>query len=402
MSESKVSRLAIDRARGKRAGRRWWPSLIALALAAGAASAAAISGKFERAVTVETATVTTAYPSQAMTTLNANGYVVAQRKAALSSKATGRLEWLGVVEGSEVKTGQTIARLESQDVEVAREQAAANLRVALANLEVGRADLRDAIRALQRSRELVARQFISEAAHDLAVTRHDKADATLKSLEAAVAVARAHLKAADVAIEQTIIRAPFDGIVLSRNANVGDHITSFSNALETKGTVVTLADTSTLEIDADVSEATLGRIQIGQAADIQLDAIGDRRFRGEVRRIVPTVDRTKATVLVKVALLERDHRVLPDMTAKVAFLERAIRPDETKPLTVVPAAAVVNHDGTTFGFIVKEGRARRTELQTGRRIGQSVEVHGVNVGDKIVLKPLDRMADGGLVDTATK
>jgi multidrug efflux pump subunit AcrA (membrane-fusion protein) len=157
-----------------------------------------------------------------------------------------------------------------------------------------------------------------------------------------------------------------------------------------------------LEIDADVSEATLGKVRIGQAADVQLDAIGDRRFRAEVRRIVPTVDRSKATVLVKVALLERDERVLPDMTAKVAFLQRAVAAEENQAVTVVPAAAILQRDGMTLGYVVKDGRARLTKISTGGRVGQAVEVAGLDVGERLVVQPLAGIADGDLIETQTR
>jgi HlyD family secretion protein len=395
MTRSDLSTLGIDRgpsARPRRHRARWaW----AVAIVSVITAAAAASAKYGGPVTVETATVTSAYPSQAMTILSATGYVVAQRKAAVASKATGRLEWLGVVEGSKVTRGEVIARLESRDVAASREQAAAGLKVAHANLDQGMVELVDAGRTLKRSRELVARKFISEAAHDGAVARHDKALASIKSLEASVAVAGANLKAADVALDQTAIRAPFDGVVLVKHANVGDNITPFSNALDTKGAVVTIADMSTLEVEADVSESSLAQARIGQHVEIQLDAVPDRRFPGVVNRIVPTVDRAKATVLVKVRFLERDERVLPDMSAKVSFLGRAPSAAERTPVTVAPGAAVVARNGAKFVYVVTDGRARETRVETGRAVGELLELRGVEVGQKLVLKPLDEIADGG-------
>ena len=402
MTPSDLSILGIDRgptAQPRRHRRRWaW----ALAVLSVLAAAAAASAKYGGPVTVETATVTTAYPSQAMTILNATGYVVAQRKAAVASKATGRLEWLGVVEGSEVKSGETIARLESRDVAATREQAAAGLKVAQANLEQGMVERVDAERNFRRSQELVARKFISEAAHDGAAARYAKSQASIKSLEASVAVAGANLRAADVALDQTAIRAPFDGVVLTKHANVGDNITPFSNALDTKGAVVTIADMSTLEVEADVSESALGQARIGQHVEIQLDAVPDRRFPGVVNRIVPTVDRAKATVLVKIRFLERDSRVLPDMSAKVAFLEREVSATERQPVTVVPKQALVERNGEKAVFVVTDGRAVRTRIDAGRTIGDAVEAGGVKPGDRVVVKPLDRISDGERVKAAAK
>jgi HlyD family secretion protein len=394
MTPADLSILGIDRrpsARPRRHRRRW---AAAIAVVSIIAAAAAASAKHYGSVTVETAAVTTAYSSQAMTTLNATGYVVAQRKAAVASKATGRLEWLGVIEGSTVKRGEVIARLENRDVGATREQAAASLEVARANLDQGMAELVDAERNFKRSQELVARKLISEAAHDVAVARYDKSQAMIKSLEASVALAGANLKGADIALDQTVIRAPFDGVVLTKHANVGDNITPFSNALDTKGAVVTIADMSTLEVEADVSESSLGQVRIGQHVEIQLDAVPDRRFPGVVNRIVPTVDRAKATVLVKVKLLEGDERVLPEMSAKVAFLGRELTAAERKPLTVAPAAAVGERAGVKFVYVVTDGRARETVVETGRAVGDLLELRGVEVGKKVILKPLDQIADG--------
>ncbi|MBX6393948.1 MAG: efflux RND transporter periplasmic adaptor subunit, partial [Burkholderiales bacterium] len=298
VNASDLSQLSIDRtAAGRTQPRRPWTrwGLAALAVL--------VAGlwlwfRYTGAVEVQTVSVTTAYPAQAITVLNATGYVVAQRQAAISSKATGRLEWLGVVEGSRVKAGEIIARLENRDVAAALEQAAASVKVAQANLDQARAELREAERAFKRSEELIGKRYISEAAHDQARARLEVAQAALSSQLAALAVARANLEAAQVNFDQTLIRAPFDGVVLTKNANVGDNITPFSQALDTKGAVVTMADMDTLEVEADVAESSLGRIRIGQPVEIQLDAIPGERFLGEVNRIVPTVDRAKATVLV--------------------------------------------------------------------------------------------------------
>jgi len=395
LSGPDLSKLSIDRsaAGAPRARRRLWPWIAGLALLA-AAAALGLAGGFGGPVTVGTAAVATAYPSQAVTALNATGYVVAQRKAAVASKATGRLEWLGVMEGSRVKKDDVIARLESRDVSASREQAAANVKVAQANLEQAQVELRDAERNLERSRELAAKKYISESALDTAVARFDKARAGVRSNDAALGVARANLKAAEVSFDQTLIRAPFDGVVLTKNANVGDNITPFSSAIDTKGAVVTMADMETLEVEADVAESSLGRIKVGQPCEIQLDAVPDTRFPGVVNRIVPTVDRAKATVLVKIRFTERDDRVLPDMSAKVAFLERAVDAADRKPVTAVPKQAIVERDGAKVVFVLKDGRAVRTKVETGRVIGDLVQVSGVAAGEKVILKPLDRISDG--------
>jgi RND family efflux transporter MFP subunit len=398
-----LSKLQIDRnaPRAARRGRRWWLWVVGLALLA-AAGAAAVGGWFGAPVEVQTVTVTTAYPTQAITALNATGYVVAQRKAAVASKATGRLEWLGVTEGSRVNAGDIIARLENRDVTAARDQAAASVKVADANLEQARAELADAERAFRRSEELLAKKFISDSAHDAAVARYEKAKAAVRGQEAAVAVARANLRSAEVALDQTLIRAPFDGVVLTKSANVGDNITPFSNALDTKGAVVTMADMATLEVEADVAESSLAKIKVGQPAEIQLDAIPGERSAGIVSRIVPTVDRAKATVLVKVRFVDPDPRVLPDMSAKVAFLERAPTADERKPVAAVQKAAVVGEGAARHVFVVKDGVAAKRTVETGAELGDLVAVRGLAAGERVVASPLDRSLDGRKVKVAQK
>ena len=191
--------------------------------------------------------------------------------------------------------------------------------VARANLEQARAEAREAEANLARSKDLAEKNYISGSTLDSAIARADKARAAVRSGEAALNAAQANLKAAEVALDQTLIRAPFDGVVLTKSANVGDNITPFSSAADTKGAVVTIADMETLEVEADVAESSLGKVKVGQPCEIQLDALSEQRFAGVVQRIVPTVDRAKATVLVKIRFVERDPRVVPDMAAKVAL-----------------------------------------------------------------------------------
>lgn len=352
--------------------------------------------------TVELATVALAYPTQAFTALNATGRVVAGRKAAVSTKATGRLEWLGVQEGTRVKAGQVIARLENLDVAAARDSSAANLNAARANLEQGLAELRDAARARERAEDLFQRKFISEASLDAARARHEKAQAAIASLRAAIGVAEANLRSAAVSVEHTLIRAPFDGIVLTKNANVGDIITPFSSATDSKGAVVNMADMDTLEVEADVSEGAIRNIRPAMPTEIQLDAYPDLRLLGEVSRIVPTVDRSKATLLVKVAFREKDARVLPDMSAKVAFLHRLPTAEERRPVTAVRPEAVVKRGGRDVLFVLDERNVARSVAVTPRKVGDLVEVAGVKAGDRIVLKPGEKVRDGERVVIAKK
>jgi len=401
MSESDLSRLRIDRSAPASRARPWLKrGVVALVLIALAAGALYIWRR-NVPIDVETATVSTAYPSQAYTLLNATGYVVAQRKAAVASKATGRLEWLGVREGSTVKADEIVARLENKDVTAQRDQAAANVKLAQANVEQARAEFQEAERAFDRSRELLAKSFVSQASHDTAVGRLERAKAALSAQTAAVAVAQASLRSAQVAIDQTLIRAPFDGIVLTKNANVGDVITPFSSALGSQAAVVTMADMTTLEVEADVSESAVGKVRLDQPCEIQLDALPDARFRGTVSRMVPTVDRAKATVTVKIRFIDKDERVLPEMSAKVAFLSQEVPPDQRNRRTVVTPAAIVERDGRRVVYVLDNGHAVERPIQTGAKLGEAIEiVQGLEPGAKVILRPPPKLRDRAPVSAA--
>jgi RND family efflux transporter MFP subunit len=360
-------------------------------------------GLFTPAVEVQVATVTQIYPSQTFTVLNASGYVVPQRKAALASKVTGRLIWLGVEEGNRVKKDQLVARLESEDVTAAKSQAVANAEAARFNLDQAKADLEEATLNFNRHRELIKRGVIAQATYDTARARHEKAIAAVEGAEANVRASRAALEAATVSVEYTSIRAPFDAIVLTKNADIGDIVTPIGAAANAKAAVVTIADMDSLQVEADVSESNLGRIKAGQPCEILLDAFPESRFRGRVYMIVPTADRTKATVMVKVRFVDKDPRILPEMSAKVAFLSRPVTAEDQKPRTALNQAALVDRKGKKIVLLVKENKAFETPVNLGPQIGDMVEVlDGVKAGDQIVLNPPHRLKNGGRIKVAEK
>ncbi|MEF9996991.1 MAG: efflux RND transporter periplasmic adaptor subunit, partial [Burkholderiaceae bacterium] len=336
-------------------------------------------------------------------TLNATGRVVAARRASVSSKATGRLEWLGVQEGQRVKEGEVIARLENRDVAAQLEQAQAGVLAARGNLAQGEAELEDAAANWKRSQELAAQKFIAGAALDTAASRYHRAKAAIISLKAQIAVAQANARVAQVAFDQTLIKAPFAGLVLTKSANVGDIVTPFSSAAGTTGAVVTMADMDTLEVEADVSESSIAKVTVGQPVEIQLDAYPDLRLLGKVSRIVPTVDRAKATLLVKVSFVERDERVLPDMSAKAAFLSRELKEQERKPVPAVRAEAIVKRDGKDVVLVVGPNElVSVVPVVAGDRVGDLVRVDGVAPGAKVVLSPADKLGAGAKVTAVKK
>lgn len=405
MTNEDLSRLKIDRGSTAtaRTRKKRFPLAAWLAIAAMLVVLGFLYFRSGMAVEVESTTITTAYPSQSFTLLNATGYVVAQRKAAVASKATGRVEWLGVTEGSKVTEGEIIARLENADVTAAMDQAAASVNVAKANVQQAQAELVDAQAAFNRNGELLGKGFISPFAYDTVTARYHKAQAALRGFGAEVAVAEANHRAARIAVEQTLIRAPFDGVVLTKSANIGDVVTPFSSALDAKGAVVTMADMDTLEVEADVSESNLPKVKLGQPCEIQLDALPNLRLRGVVQRIVPTVDRAKATVLVKIRFVDHDPQVLPEMSAKVAFLEKEMTANQRTARVAVLSDAITQRNGKNVIFLLKDGKAVETPIETGEKIGDMVEVlKGAKAGNKVILRPGDGLDNGDKVKTAAK
>ncbi len=379
-----LSKLKLDKSGVAGLRRRKFPARALIAAAAGVLVVVLFLLASDRSVEVETAVVARVYPSQAFSLLSASGYVVAQRKAAVASKATGRLEWLGVEEGSPVTADQVIARLENRDVQAARDQAAANLTNA-------RAELADARRHHERMQELRNKGYVAQAEFDAADTR-------LKRAQAGVTGAEAALRSAEVAVEYTLIRAPFDAVVLTKNADIGDIVTPLGAAANAKAAVVTIADMTSLQVEVDVSESNLARVRTGQPCEIQLDALPDDRFRGAVHMIVPTADRTKASVLVKVRFTDRDRRILPEMSARVAFLERPVRPEEQRPRTAVSPAALVSRGSGTVAFVVQDDRASERAVAVGPALGDVIEVlDGLRPGEKVVLNPPQKLKDGAKV-----
>jgi HlyD family secretion protein len=405
MANEDLSRLKIDKsAPGTRRPRRKRPLFwVVIGLLIVVMVILAMKGAFTPKVEVEVATVSQVYPSQSFTLLNASGYVVAQRKAAVASKATGQLVWLGVEEGSRVEEGQVLARLENRDAVAARDQAAANLNNVRAGLEQAKAELHDASLAYDRQRDLVAQGIVAKADYDSAEARFKRAKAGVNGAEASITAATAALRGADVAIDYTLIRAPFNAVVLTKNADVGDIVTPLGAAANAKAAVVTIADMGSLQVEADVAESNLEKIKVGQPCEITLDALPEVRFRGELHTIVPTADRSKATVMVKVRFQDTDRRILPEMSAKVAFLERPVKSDEQRPFTALNPRAVLTRNGKKVVFLIRGERVEETQVSISAPVGDMVRiVSGVKVGDKVVLKPLEKLKDGSRIKTAEK
>ncbi|MGH9892493.1 MAG: efflux RND transporter periplasmic adaptor subunit [bacterium] len=334
-------------------------------------------------VEVQLATASFSSPAQASAVLTASGYVVADRKAAVASKGTGRLVYLGVEEGDRVKRGQVIARLEDDDVVAALNRAKENLRLS-------EADLKDAQRSLERQRVLIEKQLVAPAEYDAAEARY-------KRVVASIEAARATVKEAEAAVENTRIVAPFDGTVLSKNADVGEIVAPLAGAAGSRGAVVTIADMSSLEVEADVSEASITRVVSGQPCEITLDAYPERHYAGYVDKVVPTADRAKATVMVKIKFQSYDQRVLPEMSAKITFLPPGTK-DLAKmfqPVLTVPASAVATRNGRQVVYRVEKDKAVEVPVVLGREMGGQIEIQqGLKAGEKVIASVDEKIRPG--------
>jgi HlyD family secretion protein len=251
--------------------------------------------------------------------LNATGYVVAQRRAAVSSKATGRLKELNVKEGDTVTANQIIAVLENDDLAQLVAKGKAAIEAIRAQEKSAQTELWAAEIERNRILSLSEKHAVSLSDRDAAEARYQRSLAEVAAQQANTAVAEAALKEAEVNLEYTFIRAPFDGTVLTKNADIGEVVAPFGSSTNARAAVVTIADMSSLQVEADVSESNLAKVLVGQRCKIILDSFPDKTYQGIVDSIVPTVDRAKATVLVKIKFLDKDSRVIPEMSAKVEF-----------------------------------------------------------------------------------
>jgi len=399
MANEDLSKLKIDKDKAafqpRRKKKLFYPVLILVGLLL---VLLIVLGILRPTIKVRAATITQIYPSQTFTILNASGYVVPQRKSALASKVTGRLIWLGVEEGNRVKKDQVVARLESQDVTAAKDQASAHVKAARSSLEQAKAELREATLSYNRYKELLAKGVIAQATYDTVLARYEKAKAATEAAEATVKASLAALDGANISLEYTLIRAPFAGVVLTKNADLGDIVTPIGAAANAKSAVVTIADMDSLQVEVDVSESNIRQITINQPCEIQLDSLPEQRFLGVIHMIVPTADRSKATIAVKVRFLNKDSRILPEMSAKVAFLSRPATPEEQRPRIAVSQSAIVHRKGKESVFLIRGNRATETPVSLGAKLGDMVEVlDGVKAGDKVVLNPSERLKNGAKI-----
>jgi RND family efflux transporter MFP subunit len=284
-----------------------------------------------------------------------------------------------------------LARLESIDYEAAVGRA----RAAVQRAE---ADLAEQVRQAKLAEDLAAQKIV-------AVDQRDAAQSRVRIAEAALAQAKADLAYSEAQLQNTVIRAPFGGVVVKKMAEVGESVAPIPpgvNISTSSGAIVALADLATLEVEADVAESNVAKVASGQPAEVTVEAIPDRRYKAVLRQVIPTADRTKATVMVKVTILDKDKDLKPEMSAKVTFLEpekqEAAPAAAAAPVVLVPKEAVVTRDGKPTVFLVREGKAVARAITLGtERQGQVIVKEGLAGGEIVVARPKDDLRDGGAV-----
>jgi HlyD family secretion protein len=402
--------------------RRWWIPAIVAIIVAGVALWGWRASASLGAVEVETVRAVSRTQASAVAggtpVLTAAGYLVARRQAVVSAKIQGRLADLRVEEGSVVRKGDVLARLESTDfiAQVERSKAALNefdAQKANADAAIQRAeaDLAENRRQLTLSTRLLKDAVVSQDTYDAAASRVRVSEAQLAQaraarvqLDAQRAGAQANLSYAEAQLDNTIIRAPFDGTVVRKMAEVGESVAPIPpgvNISTASGAIVALADLATLEMEADVSESNVAQLVANQSADVSVQAFPDKHFKAILRQVIPTADRTKATVMVKVTLLDKDETLKPEMSAKVTFLAPAAEAPKTTsaqpvaPTVVVPVAAVASRAGASQVFEVVQNVARARSITTGTAIRDEVTVlQGLSGGELLVNRPPDTLKDG--------
>ena len=401
-----LQQLRIDRSDREQmtGGHRKWGLLAIVVIAAGAAAAALLVTR-NSAIEVSEATAVTASGSAAPTAiLQATGYVTAESEATVSSQIPGQVAQVYFDEGEHVQRGQVLARLDDSAQRAALEQAKAQLAAAQAQLHQYRVQLAQDQRDFARDAALIGQHLVSEQEFETARTQAVTMAAQIRTQQRQVESAQAGVQAAQVQENYTVVEAPFSGVVIAKAAQMGDFISPiFGGGTFQAAGVATIVDMSSLEVDVDVNEAYIHRVRAGQPAVAVLDAYPYWNIPAHVIAIVPTADKSKATVKVRVAFQKLDPRILPDMGVRVSFLEeKTARPDAGTSLPAgtvwVPASAVVQRDGHAVVFVVQGDRARAAAVTPGTSAGDLRAVQGLASGTAVVQSPPARLDDGARIE----
>jgi RND family efflux transporter MFP subunit len=378
-------------------GKRPGIGLLVIALLAAIAAAAAYAFRNTRPV-VDVVTANKAEIGGRQATLNASGYVTPRRRATIAAKITGRVVGVYFDEGVHVKEGQVLAKLDDSDVKRALDSAVADRNSTKAQIADYQVQLKNAELLVHRSQELQAAGVQSQEILDNALTSADSLRAKIALTKEQVAASESRINEAQQAVDNTVIRAPFDGIVVSKDAQVGEMVSPISaGGGFTRTGIATIVDMNSNEIEVDVNEAYIARVVPDQKVTAVLDAYPDWQIPSKVRTVIPTADRQKATVKVRISFIKLDPKILPDMGVKVTFLgdEPKKQAGAVEPVATVPSSALRDENGSKIVYVVKDNRIERRAVKLGNARGSDTEVFaGLVPGDLVVTKGPPDLHDG--------
>ncbi len=399
-----LNQLRIDRNKIEPPSRAPW--IIALILVALVAAGGGIwwwlSSQQRFEVSAVAAIAPSANGSGSTAVLQATGYVTARRQATVSAQITGTLSEVLIEEGEHVQAGQVLARLEDTAQQATLSQAQAQISQARAQVGQFKAQLDQAQRDLIRQQDLVGRKLVSKQAVETAQTQVTSLAAQLTAQQRGVDLATAQARSAQVQLDYTTVRAPFAGVIIAKAAQVGEIVSPFSaGGGFTRTGVGTIVDMDSLEIEVDVNESYINRVTPGAPAEAVLDAYQDWTIPAKVIAIIPTADRGKATVKVRVGLEQKDPRILPDMGARVSFMEeKAKGAAATEPPkgVLLPGSAIVQRDGKSVVFVISEDRVAEKPIVPGQNMGDLRLVEGIPASTQVVREPPAEMKDGSRIE----
>ncbi len=402
LKELRIDRSAAPPPRGPSPSRRWLWVVIGLVLVLLAALAVGMLARGKPAATVETAPVVAmSQGGGSNAVLDASGYVVARRMATVSAKITGKVREVMIEEGMRVEQGQIMATLDPIDADAQRSLYASQLQSARSQVVGLEAQQKQAAAEASRLQALVGQQLVSRSQYDQAVAQRDSLRAQLETAQRNVKVANDQLAIADLGVDNNIVRAPFSGVVTAKAAQPGEIVSPLSaGGGFTRTGIGTIVDMDSLEVEVEVGEAFIGRVQPKMPVETVLNAYQDWKIPGEVIAIIPTADRGKATVKVRVALGVKDPRIVPEMGVRVSFLEKAAPADAQAPKGVrVPATAITQRDGKPVAFVLQaDDKVQQQVLQVGEALNKDKQVlAGLSAGQTVVVNPPDTLKDGDKV-----
>jgi RND family efflux transporter MFP subunit len=376
----------------------WLVVVVLLAVAGGGAW---VWSTRERPVEVEVAPVSERAAGSQAAVLNATGYVTARRRATVSSKITGKVMEVNVEEGQEVRLGQVLARLDDSTARAALALAKAQHAASIRAVKENEVRLAEAKLTLGRMTTLLKDGVVTQAELDRAKAEYDSIDARIVALREQVNVAEQQVALEETNIADTIIRAPFAGVAVTKDAQPGEMVSPVSaGGGFTRTGICTIVDMKSLEIEVDVNESYINRVKSGQPVSAVLDAYPDWQIPAQVITLVPTADRQKATVLVRIGFKALDPRILPDMGVKVTFLREAgdTGTPAAAPITLVPKAAIRAEDQATYVFVLRGDAVERRAVKIGGTDGDRIEIlAGLSGGDRVVISPPAELRDGAKV-----